>query len=123
MAQRDRKRSRGAMSVEYALMLVVITGAVAGVLGLGATRMFQPAECALASAMGTPCGADGSGSSDPLGGLPDPGPTAGPTQAPVIASNPTPSCSPTSSAADPSLATALAEPESAPSPTCHTTRR
>src|SRR5205823_6584181 len=90
----DRRRSRGAMSVEYALMLVVITGAVVGVLGLGLNVPFDKAKCAIGTALnGGSC--DGGTVPVPTTSEPGPDPTGGPTQ--PIPGGATPPCDSTSS--------------------------
>jgi hypothetical protein len=94
------------MTVEYALLLVVITGAVAGVLGLGLDVSFERAKCVLEAAMnGGSC--DGDSVSNPVPTTAEPGPEqtgAPPTQAP-LPGGPTPPCestSPTTSGPEPS---------------------
>jgi Flp pilus assembly pilin Flp len=97
------------MSVEYALLLVVITGAVAGVLGLGVTDWFKQAGCAMQAATnGNSC--DG-GLPAPTGPPAGPGPTGGPaTQPPSgIPALPCDSTSSTSSTSGASAAESQAE--------------
>lgn len=97
------------MSVEYALMLVVITGAVVGVLGLGLNVPFDKAKCAIASALnGGSC--DGGAVSVPVPTTSEPGPdpTGGPTTRPIPRST-TPPCDSTSSASDTSTTTSATE--------------
>jgi hypothetical protein len=85
------------MSVEYALMLVVITGAVAGLLRLGLNVPFEKAMCAIQAALsGGSC--DGTVLTPaPTTSEPGPDPTGAPTtQAPMDADS-TPPCDSTSS--------------------------
>src|SRR4051812_2546510 len=93
MPMRDRRRSRGAMSVEYALMLVVVTGAVVGVLGLGLNVGFDKARCVIGAALnGGSC--DGGAVSGPVPTTsdPGPGPTGGPTSHGPLPGDSTPPC-------------------------------
>jgi len=99
------------MSVEYALMLVVITGAVAGVLGLGVSGSFKTAECAIQSAItgqacgtstGTPAGTGTPGGTDQPGGA---GPTGEPTTQAPLPADPSASCDTTMSTSGTATAT------------------
>jgi Flp pilus assembly pilin Flp len=95
---RDRRRSRGAMSVEYALLLVVITGAVIGMLSLDVTKLFKTAECAIEAALnGGSCDGGTVLPPDPTTPELGPAPTGAPTTQPPITADPSPSCEPTSS--------------------------
>jgi hypothetical protein len=110
----DRERSRGAISVEYALMLVLVSGVVLSGLGFALrdslwefTRCFQ-GELIGAGCDGStlPAEAPGaSGSADPANPLPspceDPNAESSPTTPPSDAStpDPTPSDCPTPTAA------------------------
>ena len=72
------------MSVEYALMLVVVTGAVVGVLGLGLNVGFDKARCAIGAALnGGSCDESAGSSPVPTSSDPGPDPTGGPTSQPI----------------------------------------
>jgi Flp pilus assembly pilin Flp len=102
------------MSVEYALMLVVITGAIAGLLGLGVTDSFKTTQCAIQSAItgqacgsgtGTPVGTGTPAGTGTPGGIQQPGgtgPTGVPTTEAPLPVDPSPSCTTTASHTEPS---------------------
>jgi len=87
------------MSVEYALMLVVISGAVVGLLGFGLDVPFEKAKCAIETALnGGACDAGTVRTPTPTTSEPGPDPTGAPTtQAPIPAGSPFPCASDTTS--------------------------
>jgi Flp pilus assembly pilin Flp len=103
------------MSVEYALMLVVITGAIAGVLGLGVTGSFKTAQCALQSAItdqgcGTGTGAPAdTGTPSGVGQPAGTGPTGEPTTGAPLPADPPSWCETTSSTSGTATTTAQTE--------------
>jgi hypothetical protein len=86
------------MSVEYALMLVVISGAVVGLLGFGLDVPFEKAKCAIETALnGGSCDAGTLQIPSPPTPGPRPGPTGAPTTQIPIPADSAPACDSASS--------------------------
>src|SRR3954454_8386860 len=99
MPRRGRRRSRGAMSVEYALMLVLVSGMLLTGLGAVVKINLDHFLCEFKAALsGSSC--DDTDNTDPPTS-PGPGPTDPPPVAAPSPAEPTPTCDPTTTS-DPS---------------------
>jgi hypothetical protein len=86
------------MSVEYALLLVVISGAMVGLLGFGLDVPFEKAKCAFEAALnGGSCDGGTVPGPTPTTSEPGPHPTGAPTTQTPIPADSTPACDSTSS--------------------------